>query len=263
MNEPSIVGGDEQYLPSKSVPGADGFYEQWVRNSAHARATHEPTELAYGGEGEVMDIFEPRGTARGTVVFIHGGYWSELGRLDFSYVAPELLKDKWRVAVVDYALAPAVTLTHIVDQVQRAVVALTRAYPEPLVVTGHSAGGHLAAMVHATDWSAHGVTPEIIAGIGISGLYELEPLRATSVQRTVRLTDVEVATLSPARREPTSTAPFHLYLGALEPAAFQAQSALLAARWPGVAVAPLALDGHNHLTVCDELARLVHDATQK
>lgn len=261
-HQPSILGGDEQYLPSLSVPGAEGFYGQWASNSTHARGRHEPRELAYGdGVNERMDVFEPK-NPRGTVLFIHGGYWSELSRRDFSYVAPELVKDKWRVAVVDHDLAPDATLTHIVDQLRRAVVALAGQYAEPLVVSGHSAGGHLAAMLHATDWSAYGVEPGIVAGIGISGLYELEPLTATSVQTDVQLTADEVAALSPARLAPTAAAPFHLVVGSLESAAFHGQADLLHERWPGVAQAPRELPGHNHFTVCDELARLVADATR-
>ncbi|GAB3706042.1 alpha/beta hydrolase [Mariniluteicoccus flavus] len=259
--QPSLAGGDEHYLPSRSVVGWEGFYDQWVRNSQHARTRHEPRTLAYGHDpSEVIDLFEPR-NSRGTVVFIHGGYWSELGRRDFSYVAPELLKDRWRVAVIDYALAPAVTLTHIVDQVRLATATLARSYDQPLVITGHSAGGHLAAMMHATDWSPLGVQPQILAGVGMSGLYELAPLLETSVQNDVRLTGPEVATLSPARLTPTTRAPFLVAVGELEPAAFQAQSAALTQAWPGVATEPRPLPGHNHFTICDELARLVHEVT--
>ncbi|GAB3624559.1 alpha/beta hydrolase [Mariniluteicoccus endophyticus] len=254
--------GDDEYLPSRTVTGADSYVEQWVRNSDHARSRVAPTTLDYGdGANELVDLFEPR-APRGTVVFFHGGYWSELGRRDFSYIAPELTKDKWRVAVVDYDLAPSVSLTHIVDQARRSVAAIARSTDGPLVVTGHSAGAHLAAMVHATDWRALDVDPRIVAGIGMSGLYELEPLLATSVQNDIRLTGDEVAALSPARLRPQVEAPFELSVGELETGAFHAQSQRLADAWPGVARQPRALPGHNHFTICDELPRLVQDVAE-
>jgi arylformamidase len=116
-------------------------------------------------------------------------------------------------------------------------------------------------MVHATDWAAlHAEPPDIAAAIGISGLYDLEPLTRTSLQLVVDLTALEVETLSPVRVQPTTNAPFIVAVGALESAAFQEQSAGLVRAWPGVATGPVSLPGRHHFDVCDELLPLVERA---
>ncbi|HEX5968017.1 MAG TPA: alpha/beta hydrolase [Intrasporangium sp.] len=254
---------DLEYLPGLTVPNATELFDEWARRSAEVRAAMPPAELAYGaGVHEVMDVFSPAaGPARATVLFIHGGYWRAFYKDHFSYLAPALVEAGHRLAVVSYDLAPSVHVTDIVSQVRDAVLHLSRRFAEPLVVTGHSAGGHLAAIVHSTDWATLGADPpRIAAAVGISGLYDLEPLTRTSLQPVVDLTPLEVSALSPARRRPTTDVPFLVALGALESPAFHAQSRDLVAAWPGVAMGPLAVEGCHHFDVCDELLPLTERA---
>lgn len=251
---------DRLYLPTTTTPNVTDYFDQWAADSARARAAHPPETLAYGsGQHETLDIFTAENATR-TVLFIHGGYWRAFYKDHFSYLAPAILEDGYRLAVVSYDLCPAVTLTDIVAQVQQACLAVARAYADPIVVTGNSAGGHLAAILHSTDWAALGESdPGIVGAVGMSGLYELAPLRRTSLQETIALTDTEVLELSPARRRPTTSAPFLAVYGGEESEAFGWQSTNLAEHWGEVVVGPRSLPGHNHFTITDDLAVLVRE----
>ncbi|GGL98869.1 alpha/beta hydrolase [Deinococcus aerophilus] len=248
---------NQEYMPSQRVPQAAAYFKAWAQDSAAARAAHPPQVLAYGpGAQERLDIFAEEG-ARATVLFIHGGYWQAFHRDHFSYLAPPLLAAGLRVAVMDYDLMPAVTLDHIVDQARRATVRVAQEFPEPLIVAGHSAGGHLAAMVHATRWAEHGLPPVALAGgIGISGLYDLGPLRLTELQPVLQLSAAQATSLSPAFTPPTSPAPFVVAVGELESAAFHQQSLVLTQQWPGVAHGVPPLVGRHHFDAPDELLAL-------
>lgn len=250
---------DAEYLPSTTVPNSERYFEQWQANSRSTRNQYPYREEAYGtGPNETMDVFEPT-RPRATVMFIHGGYWKAFYKDHFSYLAPELLAAKCRVIVPSYDLAPQVRLTAIVDQVRTCASAVAERWSEPLVISGHSAGGHLAAMLHSTDWDQYPqlTAPRITATIGLSGLYDLAPLRRTSLQATLHISDEEVAELSPVRRHPTTPAPFLAAVGALESGSFHEQSRRLAESWGAQVSGPRSMPGHNHYTVCDELPRLV------
>lgn len=249
---------NDDYMPSRRVPDADALVAAWARDSAAARQAFAPLELAYGaGEHERLDVFSPEGAARATLLFIHGGYWQAFYKASFSYLAPPLLAAGLRVAVISYDLAPAVTLGHIVGQARRATAFVAGQFAGPLVVAGHSAGGHLAAMIHATDWAAEGLPGVTLAGgIGISGLYDLRPLRRTELQPALRLSPEVARALSPACLTPTSAAPFIAAVGADESGAFLGQSLTLARAWPGVVRGVRQLPGRHHFDAPDELPAL-------
>lgn len=254
---------DLDYLPGLTVPGATDYFDEWARRSAEARAALPPTEVTYGhGTHEVIDVFAPAsGFARATVLFIHGGYWRAFYKDHFSYLAPALVEAGLRLAVVSHDLAPSVHVADIVSQVRAAVLRVSWRFKDPLVVAGHSAGGHLAAVLHSTDWAALGADPpRIAAAVGISGLYDLQPLTRTSLQPVVDLTPLEVEALSPVRRRPTTMAPFVVAVGALESRAFHRQARDLATAWPGIAGEPVSLEGRHHFDVCEELLPLVERA---
>ena len=131
-----------------------------------------------------------RGRRAATFVFIHGGYWRALDKSDFSFVAAPLLAQGIAVAVVNYDLCPDVSIATIVDECRRAMVWLARegaahgAHGERVVVGGHSAGGHLAAMMFATDWTAHGLARAPFAGgVSLSGVHDLDAAGAVLVQQ--------------------------------------------------------------------------------
>src|ERR1700742_550542 len=161
-----------------------------------ARTGH--LDLPYGPrEREKWDLYPSADPQAPCLVFIHGGYWQRNTREDFACFAEGVLAHGWSMALPGYTLAPEATLTEIVDEIRRAIDWLAADGVKhgigagPIVVSGWSAGGHLTAM--ALDH------PRVAAGLAISGIYELAPIRDTYLDEKLRLTDAEIATLSPLR----------------------------------------------------------------
>lgn len=250
---------NSEYMPSQSVPNAKEYFAAWARDSAALREQHPPKELPYGhGEHQQIDVFGPAGESRATLLFIHGGYWKAFYKEHFSYVAAPLLRQGIRVAVMSYDLAPGVTLRQIVRQAREAASLVSQTYAGPLFMSGHSAGGHLTAMIHCTDWAAENLPePRLAGSIGISGLYDLKPLRHTELQADLNLSEEEAHDLSPINKQPTSQAPFIVAVGELESRAFHEQSHQISTAWPGIASPPYDLPGRHHFDAPDDLLILL------
>ncbi len=179
---------DAAYNNSAAVPGSDEAQQRRAAESAAFRAANPPTELVYGPhERQRIDLF---GAGERTLVFIHGGYWQRGAREMISVVAEGPLARGWSVAFPGYRIAPEVGLDDIVADVTAALDRL--AERGPLVVAGHSAGGHLAALA-----LAH---PAVAAGLAISGVFELGPIRDTFLNAKLNLTPAQLDRLSPLRR---------------------------------------------------------------
>ena len=142
------------------------------------------------------------------------------------------------MAVVNYDLCPDVTLAAIVEESRRAVEWIARegkkhGAPAPLVIAGHSAGGHMAAMMYATDWRARGFAEVPFAGgVSLSGVHDLTPLVLYSLNADFRLDDAEARRLSPIHAEPQSGVPLVVAVGADETSEFVRQSQLMWDAWP-------------------------------
>jgi len=257
---------DAQYNNRARVPGHARFLERWAQASALARERlSRRLDLRYGeGPNETLDLFpSPRANAP-VLVFIHGGYWRALDKSDQSFVAPAFVAAGAMVVLPNYELCPSGTVESISLQMARAVAwvwrhaALYGGDPQRIVVAGHSAGGHLAAMMAACDWKRVGADlPErLLAGsLALSGLFELEPIRRTPfLQGDLRLTPEMVARTSPARfKDPGGV--LHAWVGGDESEEFHRQNELIRQQWgsrtvPVCAAAP----GANHFTVLHELA---------
>ncbi|MFC7539329.1 alpha/beta hydrolase [Siccirubricoccus deserti] len=185
-----------EYDNRAMVPEHPGIIAGWAADAAAFRAAWPEVELglAYGpGEREKLDLFRPGpGESWPTALFIHGGYWQALDRSFFSHMARGLLAHGVAVAVASYDLCPQVTLARIVEQMRAAAVLLHRRTGRRLLAAGHSAGGHLTAMLMATDWRArHPALPAdlVPAGLPISGVFELPPLLPTTIATALRLTE--------------------------------------------------------------------------
>ncbi|HET7098418.1 MAG TPA: alpha/beta hydrolase, partial [Casimicrobiaceae bacterium] len=211
------------YNNRAAVPEHPRWLEYYPAASAEARAELAPhLDLRYGtGAKETLDLFVPSGRAHGTFVFIHGGYWRAFDKSDFSYVATPFVAQGLAVAVVNYDLCPDVSIATIVGECRRAVAWVARegaghgANTSRIVVGGHSAGGHLTAMLFATDWSAHGFAEApIVGGVSLSGLHDLLPLVQSSYNVDLKLDDAEAARQSPVFLAPRTHAPLVLAVGA-------------------------------------------------
>lgn len=256
---------DAQYNNRARVPEAPALLARWVEASVLARSRMTcALDEAYGDEpGETLDVFPARAAGSPVLVFIHGGYWRAFDKADHSFVAPAFVQAGAMVVVPNYALCPAVTIEQIALQTTRALAWVARnasrygGDPRRIVVVGHSAGGHLAAMLLACRWAQVGadLPQHLVSGaMSISGLYDLEPVRQTPfLQADVGLTPAAVRRLSPAffARPP---GPLVALVGGSESEEFLRQNQLIRDQWgPDSVPVCEALPGLNHFTVLHDL----------
>jgi arylformamidase len=270
---------DRQYNNRALVPDHAAHFERWATESAQARqALPGLLDLAYGhGAGETLDVFpalRKRGQPTAPVlVFIHGGYWRSLDKSDHSFLAPAFVKQGACVVMLNYALCPAVTIPQIALQMAQALAWVYRHIgahggdPQRITVVGHSAGGHLVAMLLACDWAKVGADlPGSLVknAMSISGLFDLEPLLHTPFLRdSLRLTAQQVRQASPAGFPAPSVAGGRGTLvavaGADESEEFVRQNGLIQQAW-GTKVVPVCetLPGLNHFSVLQALVQPRH-----
>ncbi len=246
---------EREYNNRAKVQDFPAIAAQLGRDAGAFRAAHPDSELgvSYGPSArQALDIFWPvAGRDSPLAIFLHGGYWQALDRAWFSHLAAGLVARGVAVAMPSYDLCPNVTLAVLVTQVQDAAAFLYRRHGQPMTAFGHSAGGHLTAMLMATDWTARGLPARMIrAGLGISGLYDLAPLTVTTVNDALRLDAEEARLLSPLLM-PSPGLPFHAVVGGAEGPEYERQSCSMAEAWGGTWES---LAGANHFTVTDPLA---------
>jgi arylformamidase len=257
---PELV--ERGYNLRAAEPDHPQWFARYAAMSVAARARFKPRlDLRYGpGPKETLDLFVPASAPRGTLVFLHGGYWRALDKSDFSFVAPTFLAEEIAVAVVNYDLCPDVTVGAIVDECRRALAWLARegnalgASAERIVVAGHSAGGHLVAMMFATDWTPAGLAaPQLAGGVSLSGVHDLAPMVLFSYNADIRLDSAAAHRLSPIHLRPRVASPLLLAVGADETSEFIQQTLLLWDTWPANRppgdAAPLIVPARGHFSV--------------
>ena len=224
---------DREYNARATVPDFDAELRRYQKTSAHARATlpHTANLIYDPASNNALDWF-PGHPGAPIFLWIHGGYWRALSKSDNACIAPGLTSAGIHVAIIDYSLAPAVTLDTILHQVRTATTYVhTQAQshgadPTRLYVGGSSAGAHLAAML-ASDPPA-----PIKGAICLSGLYDLEPIRLSHINAWLNLDQPTAARLSPQNHIPKSPAPTLLAsVGGLETSEFKRQTHDYAAAW--------------------------------
>jgi arylformamidase len=245
---------DAAYNNSAAVP--DSARHVAARNAASAACRSDPAhrlDLAYGpGAREAWDIYPGSAPDAPCLVFIHGGYWQMNAREDFACFGRGLAAHGWAVAMPGYTLAPEADLTTIAGQILRALDWLAEEGPRHgaggrILVSGWSAGAQLAALA-----LAH---PAVAAGLAISGVYELGPLRDTYLDAKLHLSDQEIETLSPLRLPVVDKALVLAYGSAELPALVEDARAFHARRARAHAPGALLPVPHaDHYTVLDQLA---------
>jgi arylformamidase len=196
-------------------------------------------------------------------MFVHGGYWVNFDKDHFSHMARGLEFHGVPMAVPSYRLAPEVRIGDIIEDMRRCCLFLWQRYSRRLVIAGHSAGGHLAAAMLATDWKSLGAPEDLVtAGLGISGVYDLRPLIPIAMNASLRLDEPEARAVSPLLW-PTPTGAFEVWVGEAESDEFRRQSRTLVAAWQGggVDVRYREAPGANHFTVIAPLAQPESDIT--
>ena len=255
---------EAQYNVRAAILEHPQIFERWKEMSRQAREVLPcDLDVPYGtGPGETLDIFRTRGESRALLTFLHGGFWRALDKSDFSFVAAPFVGHGVTVAVVNYALAPAVTVETIVSQMLAAHAWLYRncgRYGAPrggIYVSGHSAGGQLAAMMLAAVWSAYarGLPDDLVkGGLAVSGVYDLEPLRHVSFNSDLRLDARAARKLSPATYRPLRTVPLYTAVGGEESGEFQRQNRLIARSWKHCFRRDIPMPGLHHLGVIEAL----------
>ena len=235
---------------------AGGAADYRARATAGKRAE---LDVRYGSTPrQIVDIFySSAGPAAPVAVFIHGGFWRALQPSAFSEAAAGLNARGVTVALPGYDLAPQVGIGDIVDQMRAALLFLHRKFGKRMLVLGHSAGGHLAACMIATDWTKFGAPADLVpAAMGISGLYDLSPLVHTAMNADWKLTDSEAKRLSPLLMPAPKGKTFDAVVGGIESAEFLRQSRELVDVWAkaGVAARYDAPAGVHHFTVIEPLS---------
>jgi arylformamidase len=242
MNLPDGAWYDAQYNNRQRVADSAAQLARWTEASALTRGqmTVVPDQAYGDSPAETLDVFPARSPQSPVLVFIHGGYWRSLDKADHSFVAPAFVQSGAMVVVPNYGLSPAVGMDQIALQCAR-VLAWTWRHaerfggdPQRIVVAGHSAGGHLAAMLLACRWRQ--VSPEL-------------PRRLVGAGLTPPL----VRRLSPAFF-PRPAGPLVALVGGDESSEFLRQNQLIRDQW-GPSTVPVceALPGFNHFSVLTDL----------
>ena len=244
-----------QYSPRLQAD-MKALFRQWSRDGEAFRAKHGAADLAYApGRFETLDLYRPAGVTRAPIfVFIHGGYWQASDKVQHAQFAQGLLDAGYAVAMPNYGLAPDTPLEASIAQSVAVLNFLVREADAlgldatRLHISGHSAGGHLAAMVLCAPDA-----PPIASALLLSGLYHLDPLGHLPLGRLLGLDDATRATrLSPIAQPRPQATRIAFAVGEGESDAFKAQSAALAATWQ--AQSPLVCPGH-HFSLLEGLNR--------
>ena len=272
MNQAAL---DAQYNNRERFPDYKERFDKWNELSTKARAMLDGhLDVAFGSRPkEAIDIFPAEGQGAPIYVFVHGGYWYSLDKSACSYVAQGMRPHGVMTVVNNYDLAPAVGMDEIVRQNRQAIAWLYRhgaeygGDPKRIYVCGHSAGGHLACMMLATDWPTFspGVPQDVVKGVcAISGLFDLEPIQLSYLNDTLGMTPEAALRNSPVRQSYATQAPLLLVVGADESEEYQRQTHLMADFWRarGGSTEVVVPEDLDHFSIVDSLydpaAELVH-----
>lgn len=263
---------DLQYNNRARIPEHPQIFERWARDSAAARRSLAPElDVRYGeGPNETLDVFAPTPGGAPVMVYVHGGWWRSLDKSDHSFVAPPFVAAGAMVVVPNYALCPTVTIEQITLQMVKALAWTYRnaprfgGDPRRIAAVGHSAGGHLVAMLLCCRWRevAADLPPVLLRrALAISGLFDLEPVRRTPFLKSdLRLSIASARRLSPAKLPAPSEGQLMAVAGAQESEEFLRQNTLIQQAW-GPRAVPVceSVEGVHHL---DILYALVDSSTR-
>lgn len=266
---------DSMYNNRALVPDHAIYFSRWDEASAQVRDLAPcMLDVEYGKSGgEKLDVFPAADAEAPIVFFIHGGYWRSLDKADHSFIAPSFTEQGACVVIPNYDLCPAVTIPQIIEQMVNALVwiyhnaARYGGNAQRITVIGHSAGGHLAAMLMTYDWKAHAadLPADLVKNaLSISGLYDLEPLMNTPfLKDSLLLTPEQVHQASPVEFLPPKGGVLYTVAGSLESEEFLRQNLLIQQTWGSDSVPVCeALPGLNHFSVVEALIEPGHRLKQ-
>jgi arylformamidase len=253
-----------EYNNRARVPEHPEIFARWQRDAQAYRDEAKAEGRAELGvkfglsPRQVVDLFAPKGGSASAplALFIHGGYWRSLEPAMFSELSRGLNARGVTVAVSGYDLVPQVSIADILAQTQAACVFLWKKFGKRIMVSGHSAGGHLAACMIATDWKKLGAPADLVpAAYAISGLYDLAPLTHLAGNAEFKLDEKTARAISPLYWPAPQGKVFDAVVGGIESPEFLRQSRIIADAWAkDNATRYEAIPCMNHFTVCDAMA---------
>ena len=250
---------DDAYANAPYIAGAEEFPERWLNAAknwgfAQGALGRRREGLPYGPSGrQRFELFHPDGTVQGLMIFVHGGYWLKFDRSYWYHLSQGALAHGWAVAMPSYDLCPDVRIAEITRQVASAVEVCAGMVDGPIVLAGHSAGGHLVSRMLAP-----GMIPDAVAGrlrhvLPISPVSDLRPLRHTAMNETFQMDEAAAAAESPVLMDERLAVPVTVWVGADERPVFLDQARWLAEAWGADHVIE---PGKHHFDVIDGLIDL-------
>ncbi len=244
---------DDAYANGAYIDGAADYPPRWAaRADAYRRALGDRAQLgvSYGPSDRMAyDLFRPDGPSRGTLIFVHGGYWLKFHRHDWSHLAAGANARGWSVAMPSYDLCPDIRIAGITQQIAQAVTRIAATTTGPISLAGHSAGGHLVARMCAPGMLHETIHDRLAHVMPISPVSDLTPLLRTSMNADFGLDAAMARTESP-RHQPRPDVPVTVWVGASERPAFLDQAQWLADAWGAGHVITA---GEHHFNVIDAL----------
>jgi arylformamidase len=254
---------NDAYANGPNIPGGDRWPLAWV-DPARAfrddlvRAGRARLDVSYGeAPRQRYDLFLPAAPPKGLVLFVHGGFWRALDKSYWSHLARGPLAHGFAVAMPSYTLCPQIRIGGIVREVAAAVAHAAAEIAGPLLLAGHSAGGHLVTrMIAAPSLLPEPVRQRVRTVLSISGLHDLRPLMKAAMNADLRIDDAEACAESPALLAPEPGPALICWVGASERAEFVRQNALLANIWTGLGARTCTVEepDRHHFNVIDGLA---------
>lgn len=250
---------DDAYAIGAYVPGSERYAPQWAEQAAAFRdslGARARLGVSYGPSKRMaFDHFSPEGEVKGTfikgtLIFVHGGYWLKYDSSYWSHLAAGALAHGWAVAMPSYDLCPTVRIAGITQQVAQAVMAIASETAGPLSLAGHSAGGHLAARMLAPGVLPADVRGRLIHAVPISPVADLEPLLRTSMNDDFGM-DTDMARAESPVHQPAPDVPVTVWVGGDERPSFLDQAQGLARAW---GCAHAVISGEHHFNVIEPLS---------
>ena len=245
---------NDAYANAAHIEGANAFPGRWASAAAKWREQAlSQLDISYGmHDRQKLDLFLPDGEPKGLAMFIHGGYWRAFGRKDWSHLAAGCVARDWAVAIPSYRLAPEVRIAEITQDLVAALHQAAHLFAGPIVVTGHSAGGHLSARMICKDVGLEKAVQRRIERVApISPLSDMRPLIGLDLNDDWRLDMAEAEAESVVLSTPITGVAIDVWVGANERPVFLDQARWLAEAWDaGLHVEA----GKHHFDVIDAMA---------